>query len=103
MRDMVDNLWDDRQSGAAEDDLDLLVYRSNLLGDDRRVCNWKGGNTSSKFRIQHVTGEAIDVMYVKGSGTDLKTITRSGFTGLRLAEVLPLFEREAMSDEEMVD
>ena len=100
---MVANLWSEDRASEAKDDLDLLVYRSNLLGEDRRVCNWKGGNTSSKVKTKHVTGAEIDVMWIKGSGTDLATIKRSGFTGLKLAEVLPLFERDAMSDEEMVD
>ena len=100
---MIPNLWSEERAGQAKDDLDLLVYRSNLLGGDRRVCNWKGGNTSSKVKGKHITGEEIEVLWIKGSGTDLKTIARSGFTGLKLAEVLPLFEREAMTDEEMVD
>lgn len=100
---LIENLWSDDRAKEARDDLDLLTYRSNLLGEDRRVCNWKGGNTSSKVKVKHCTGEEIDVLWVKGSGTDLKTINRSGFSGLRLAEVLPLFERHAMSDEEMVE
>jgi len=100
---VADNLWNETQAAAISDDLDLLVYRSNLLGKDRSVCNWKGGNTSSKVRTTIHTGEEIDVLWIKGSGSDLATIGRSGFTGLRLSEVLRLFEREAMSDEEMVD
>ncbi len=100
---MAKNLWSDERAAQLTDDLDLLVYRSNLLGEDRSVCNWKGGNTSSKVRMKHITGEEIDVLWIKGSGSDLKTITREGFTGLKHAEVLRLFERESMSDEEMVD
>lgn len=100
---MAENLWNEAHAAALGDDLDLLVYRSNLLGRDRSVCNWKGGNTSSKVRTRIHTGEEIDVLWIKGSGSDLATIDRKRFTGLRLAEVLRLFEREAMSDEEMVD
>lgn len=45
---MVQNLWDSSKAAALTPGLDELVYRSNLLGVDRRVCNWGGGNTSSK-------------------------------------------------------
>ncbi len=100
---MVENLWNDERAAQGSDELDRLVYRSNLLGADRRVCNWKGGNTSSKVPYTHVDGRAFDVLWVKGSGSDLADITRAGFAGLRLLEVLPAFEKEAMSDEEMVD
>jgi rhamnulose-1-phosphate aldolase/alcohol dehydrogenase len=82
--------------------LDQLVLRSNLLGADRAVANFGGGNTSVKAREVDHAGRAIDVLWVKGSGSDLATMDASGFTGLRLEEILPLFEREAMSDEEMV-
>lgn len=99
----VENLWDPEAAGRCADELDLLVYRSNLLGRDRRVCNWKGGNTSTKCTIPDIHGRPQRVMYVKGSGSDLATIDRSGFAGLRLDDVLPLIEREHMTDEEMVD
>ena len=82
--------------------LEALAYRSNLLGSNRAIANFGGGNTSAKLReIDHV-GREIDVLWVKGSGSDLATIRADGFTGLRLAEILPLVERDAMSDEEMV-
>lgn len=96
------DLWDDAQIQGL-DDLDLLVYRSRLLGEDRSVCNWKGGNTSTKRTEPDPNGKPVRALWVKGSGSDLKTITRSGFAGLRLDEVLPLFERRQMSDEEMVE
>jgi rhamnulose-1-phosphate aldolase/alcohol dehydrogenase len=94
--------WD--ESAAADlGVLDGLVRRSNLLGADRALANIGGGNTSSKETIQDHTGREVHVLWVKGSGTDLATITNAGFAGLRLDEVLPLREREAMSDAEMVD
>jgi len=94
--------WD--ESAAADlGVLDGLVRRSNLLGADRALANIGGGNTSSKATIQDHTGREVRVLWVKGSGTDLATITNAGFAGLRLDEVLPLREREAMSDAEMVD
>ena len=79
-----------------------LAYRSRLLGLDRAVANYGGGNTSTKAREPDHTGREIEVLWVKGSGSDLATMKETEFTGLRLAEVLPLIERESMSDEEMV-
>jgi rhamnulose-1-phosphate aldolase/alcohol dehydrogenase len=87
---------------APEGGLDELVYRSNLLGANRAVSNYGGGNTSSKSREIDHTGREIDVLWVKGSGSDLATMGASNFTGLRLDEILPLIERDEMSDEEMV-
>jgi rhamnulose-1-phosphate aldolase/alcohol dehydrogenase len=95
------NLWDPQRAvGLSE--LEALAYRSNLLGSDRAVANYGGGNTSTKARESDHTGREIDVLWVKGSGSDLATIRAEQFTGLKLDEVLPLEEREEMSDEEMV-
>jgi rhamnulose-1-phosphate aldolase/alcohol dehydrogenase len=87
---------------AAAGGLEQLVLRSNLLGADRAVANFGGGNTSVKTRDTDHAGREVDVLWVKGSGSDLATMDASGFTGLRLQEILPLYEREEMSDEEMV-
>jgi rhamnulose-1-phosphate aldolase/alcohol dehydrogenase len=93
--------WD---AGAASglSTLDGLVHRSNLLGADRALANVGGGNTSAKETITDHAGRDVRVLWVKGSGTDLATITRAGFAGLRLDELLPLREREAMDDASMV-
>jgi len=97
----TENLWDpSKAQGLSE--LETLAYRSNLLGADRAVANFGGGNTSTKARERDHAGREIDVLWVKGSGSDLATIRAEQFTGLKLEEVLPLEEREAMSDEEMV-
>ncbi len=96
----------DRWNGTAAAGLDVLgglVYRSNLLGGDRALANQGGGNTSAKETIVDHVGRKTRVLWVKGSGTDLATITRVGFPGLRLDELLPLREREAMDDAAMVD
>lgn len=82
--------------------LEELVYRSNLLGADRAVSNYGGGNTSSKSTETDHTGREVEVLWVKGSGSDLATMGANNFTGIRLDEVLPLIERDEMSDEEMV-
>ncbi|HEY5362840.1 MAG TPA: hypothetical protein VIJ49_01420, partial [Aestuariivirga sp.] len=58
---------------------DRLVYRSNLLGSDKRVTNYGGGNTSSKiWEKDPLTGENVEVLWVKGSGGDNATIKRDG-------------------------
>ena len=83
--------------------VDGLVYRSNLLGADRALANQGGGNTSAKETVTDHAGRRVRVLWVKGSGTDLATITASGFPGIRLDDVLPLRERPSMSDAEMVE
>lgn len=99
---MVQNLWDESNAGQLKEGLERLVYRSNLIGSDRRVCNWGGGNTSSKTVIQDFRGRDVEVMYVKGSGSDLATMKAGHFTGLRLDDIRPLMERDEMTDEDMV-
>jgi len=98
----VKRLWRDVQSKGLNE-FDLLVYRSNILGRDPSVTNWAGGNTSAKIAEKDFRGEEISVLRVKGSGTDLATITRAGFPGLRLADINLLWNRKAMSDEQMVE
>lgn len=93
--------WDDGAAGAAV--LEQLVHRSRLLGADPAIVNWKGGNTSAKTTEPDHTGRPVRVMWIKGSGSDLATIRREEFVGLRLDEVRLLESRDAMDDEEMVD
>jgi len=96
---------EDKWDGAAarEGLLDMLVYRSNLLGADRSVANQGGGNTSSKGTLVDHAGREQRVLWVKGSGTDLASITEAGFPALRLEEILLLCERESMDDATMVE
>ena len=99
--DHVDDLWP--ASGAPEDDvLEQLVLASHLLGANRAVANFGGGNTSAKGTAIDHAGREVEVMWVKGSGSDLATMGAEHFTGLRLDEMLPLMERSQMSDEDMV-
>ena len=78
----VNYLWDDRHA-AALNPIDRLVYRSNLLGDDQRITNTGGGNTSSKImQVDPLTGADVDILYVKGSGGDLRTSQRENFAAL---------------------
>src|SRR5215212_1117090 len=97
----TENLWDARKAEGLSE-LEALAHRSNLLGRDRAVANYGGGNTSTKARERDHTGREVDVLWVKGSGSDLATGEAGQFTGLKLDEVLALEEREQMSDEEMV-
>lgn len=98
---VVDNLWNEEEA-AGLSELETLAYRSNLLGADRAVANYGGGNTSTKSKERDHVGREVDVLWVKGSGSDLATIRADQFTGLKLDEVLPLMEKGSMSDEEMV-
>ncbi|WP_281255761.1 bifunctional aldolase/short-chain dehydrogenase [Shouchella patagoniensis] len=99
---MVKHLWNEEEAKKVDSGLGELVYRSNLIGSDRAVCNWGGGNTSMKTIEVDFRGEEVKVMWVKGSGSDLATMGATNFTALRLDDVLPLLNKEEMSDEDMV-
>ena len=100
---MIENLWEKFNKSVQPDSLEELTYRSNLIGTDRRVCNWGGGNTSFKTTATDFRGNEVEVMWVKGSGSDLATMKESNFTALQLEDILPLQQREDMTDEEMVN
>lgn len=80
----VDYLWDnDKADSLKNDQVALFLYRSNLLGTDLRITNYGGGNTSCKtIEKDPLTNEEVEVMWVKGSGGDIGTLTRSGIAGL---------------------
>jgi rhamnulose-1-phosphate aldolase/alcohol dehydrogenase len=80
----VSYLWDEAKAAQlAGDEVALLIYRSNMLGADLRLTNYGGGNTSCKtIEKDPLTGEETEVMWVKGSGGDIGTLTRSGLAGL---------------------
>lgn len=82
--------------------LDALVARSRALGSEPALVVHGGGNTSSKLRERDHLGRPRDVLRIKGSGTDLRTIGRDGFPGLYLDELLPLRGRPSLSDDAMV-
>jgi rhamnulose-1-phosphate aldolase/alcohol dehydrogenase len=84
------------------DALGQVLLASHLLGSDRAVANFGGGNTSAKGTATDHVGREIEVMWVKGSGSDLATMERGDFTPLRLEEMLAVFDRDEMSDEAMV-
>jgi len=80
----VSYLWDDAEAAKlAGDEVALLIYRSNLLGADLRLTNYGGGNTSCKAMAKDpLTGEETEVMWIKGSGGDIGTLTKSGLAAL---------------------
>ncbi|PEM46283.1 bifunctional aldolase/short-chain dehydrogenase [Bacillus wiedmannii] len=100
---MVTSLWNETKASQLSQGVDELVYRSNLIGTDRAVCNWGGGNTSVKTFEKDFRGRDIEVMWVKGSGSDLATMKAQNFTGLRMEDIRLLMGREEMLDEEMVE
>ena len=86
----VNYLWDE-QTANQLDAVERLRYRSNLLGADQRITNTGGGNTSSKIKMTDpLTGEEVDVLWVKGSGGDLRTSTRANFASLYMDKFLSL-------------
>ena len=98
----VPDQWDEAEAAGAETTLDQVVFASHLLGANRALANVGGGNTSAKGTAVDHVGRSITAIWVKGSGSDLATMSPSDFTPLKLDEVLPLFERDEMSDEKMV-
>ena len=98
------NLWDDQEAARlASRPLELLRYRSNLLGADLRITNFGGGNTSSKFDLPDpLTGEPQRVMAVKGSGGDLRSMGTGGFALLyldKLERLIGRYRGETFEDE----
>ena len=86
----VNYLWDDALASKLYP-VERLVYRSNLLGSDQRITNTGGGNTSSKIvEKDPLTGEGVEVLWVKGSGGDLRTAKRENFSSLYQQKLLDL-------------
>src|SRR5262245_61711875 len=94
--------WDDAVARPLSD-LDQLVYASRLIGAETSLVVWGGGNTSVKRRELDYRGREVDVLRVKGSGSDLKSIQVKDFPGVRMDDILALRERAEMEDQEMVD
>ncbi|HEX6638965.1 MAG TPA: bifunctional rhamnulose-1-phosphate aldolase/short-chain dehydrogenase [Steroidobacteraceae bacterium] len=86
----IDNRWDDAHAAKLSPS-ELLLYRSNLLGSDKRITNFGGGNTSAKIREKDpLTGQEVEVLWVKGSGGDLGTMKLDGFATLYMEKFLGL-------------
>ena len=80
----VNYLWDDKKAKLLGDDqVSLFLYRSNILGEDLRITNYGGGNTSCKtIEKDPITNQDVEVMWIKGSGGDIGTLKRDGIAGL---------------------
>ncbi len=108
----VSYLWDDAKAAQFDQlpqpdrEVALLIYRSNLLGADLRLTNYGGGNTSCKAMANDpLTGQPTEVMWVKGSGGDIGTLTRSGLAALyvdRLRSLQGIY-RGIDQEDEMVE
>ena len=103
----VDYLWDEQEAEKIKgDEVALFLYRSNILGSDLRITNYGGGNTSCKtIEKDPLTGDQVEVMWIKGSGGDLGTLTRSGIAGLYMDRMhdLKKIYRGLEHEDEMVD
>ncbi|MBF9036122.1 bifunctional rhamnulose-1-phosphate aldolase/short-chain dehydrogenase [Rhodobacterales bacterium HKCCE2091] len=98
------NAWDDAKTeGMSESE--LLLYRSNILGADKRVTNYGGGNTSAKVtETDPLTGEPVEVLWVKGSGGDIGSMKMDGFATLYMEKLNALkgLYRGVEHEDEMV-
>ena len=103
----VSYLWDDAVASKLEGkEVDLLIYRSNILGADLRITNYGGGNTSCKtYEADPLTNEQVEVMWVKGSGGDIGTLTKAGLAGLYVDKLRALkgIYRGLKFEDEMVE
>ena len=95
----VNHLWDNARA-AKLDPVGRLIYRSNLLGSDQRITNTGGGNTSAKLtEIDPLTGKPVAVLWVKGSGGDLRTSKRENFSSLYQDRLMAMQDRYAAAKE----
>ena len=95
------NQWNEADT-ASLDPIDVLIYQARLIGSEPSLVLWGGGNSSLKVQEADFDGRPARVLRVKGSGSDMKSMKRADFPGVRLDDLLPLFERSDMSDKEMV-
>ena len=101
---LLDNRWDAAEA-AGKSESELLLYRSNILGSDKRVTNYGGGNTSAKVMEKDpLTGDEVEVLWVKGSGGDIGSIKMDGFATLYMdkLEALKGLYRGVEFEDEMV-
>jgi len=93
-----------RWTESPQHEIEQLVYQSRLVGMEEDLVLWGGGNNSVKSRTTDLLGREIDVMYIKSSGSDMKSIVPKQFPAVRLDYIAPLRSRnEDMTDQEMVD
>src|SRR3990170_420774 len=89
---------------SPQNEIEKLVHQSRLVGMEEDLVLWGGGNNSLKSRATDLLGREIEVMYIKSSGSDMKSIVPKQFPAVRLDYIAPLRQREEdMTDQEMVD
>lgn len=101
---LLENRWNDKEANGLSES-ELLLYRSNILGSDKRVTNYGGGNTSAKvMENDPLTGQDIEVLWVKGSGGDIGSIKMDGFATLYMnkLQALKSLYRGVEFEDEMV-
>lgn len=91
------NLWDENRANMCHDDLELRVYSSNLLGESDELVLHGGGNTSVKMDVNRRA-----ILYVKGSGWDLVSIKKEGFSPVKMSALMRMAKLTLLSDSEMV-
>lgn len=96
------NEWRD-DAIRRSDAIDQLIYQARIIGQEDSLVLWGGGNTSFKFIEHDFNGKSVRVMCVKGSGSDMKATTRRDFPAVRLDDLIPLFDRDDLSDDVMVE
>ncbi|NQT09680.1 MAG: bifunctional aldolase/short-chain dehydrogenase [Desulfobacteraceae bacterium] len=97
------SLWNDNEAKSFLDDpLEIRVYTSRLLGRESGLVLHGGGNTSLKAKIKNFFGDIEEVLYIKGSGWDLKTIQAAGFAPVKLKALKRMAKLERLSDMDMV-
>ncbi|MEO1269245.1 MAG: bifunctional aldolase/short-chain dehydrogenase, partial [Myxococcota bacterium] len=99
----MDNLWDAEEAQRFGDDpVALRAYTSQLMGREPTLVLHGGGNTSVKVTTSDFFGEPVEVLYVKGSGWDLKTIAPEGFAPVRLDVLRRMADLHTLTDSDMV-
>ena len=98
---MMKSQFNSQHADKLTDDLAMRVYTSRLLGAEEDLVMHGGGNTSVKSTTQDFFGRDVEVLFVKGSGWDLKTIEKPGFAPLQLKETQMLAQRDTLSDDDM--
>ena len=98
----MDDRWDEAAAAGLDGPLGECVYGSRLLGGDPALVLHGGGNTSVKAPWLDVTGEAVEALYVKGSGSDLASVGPAGFAPLSLQRLRRLLALDALSDAAMM-
>src|ERR1700757_2655386 len=95
----VNYLWNDNVTSKLNP-VERLIYRSNILGADQRITNTGGGNTSAKIpEPDPLTGAKVEVLWVKGSGGDLRTSKRENFASLYQQKLIDMQQLYASSPE----